>query len=306
MKKKIRFILIFCLSITALLGAFFQLRGVARTAVVILPDKQGNWRQVQTEIPLQADPDNLAKVMEYFAHGFSNRNIPPLFPEGLEFYSISVEDEYAVEINFKQGYLNLPDLQKGLCETAMIRTFTGFPGITKLSLYEEGIPLPTVGRSSVFGMVADDAYLSFEESVEEPIQTKEILYFYHAQSGKLVAEKKNINWQPYEPKGKAILAALSHGTQTEGLSSLLSPVIRVNEVRIRNQVCYVDFGQDLVKAYADMGATKKLFIYSIVNTLADLEKVEYVQFLINGENPEKYSETESMKALFHRNHVYVE
>lgn len=306
MKVKVLLLFVIFLSVAAITGIYIQNRKPPVSIRVSLPDEKGNWHQIETDIIPQASPENLAKAMDFLFQGIAQKNLPPVFPEEVEYYGISVKEDTIVEVNFKEGYLKMPELQRGLCETAMVRTFTGFPLISKLYLYEEGIPLPVLGRSAMFGLSSEDAHLSFEEELEKPFRTKQTIYFYKAQTKKLVAEKKEITRQAYESEGKAILQALAKGTETEGLSTLLTENIKINAVRIRNQVCYVDFSQDFVKEYADMGTNKRLMIYSIVNTLADLENVEYVQFLINGENPEKYPETENIKSLFRKNYVFVE
>lgn len=273
---------------------------------IFLPDEAGNWRAVPTDISDETTPENLERAMRLLLAGFPERGLPTVFSPEIEYYSILRQNETAVEINFKQGYVKMPDLQKGLCEAALVHTFSGFSGLDRIYLYEEGVPLSSLDRHLAFERKVGDAYLSFADSTERIITETETLYFFDEQRGKLTAVRQNVSRPVYESRGQALLTALQKNPAESELESLLDGNITVNDVRIRSGVCYVDFDQDFVKAYAEMGANKFFLIYSIVNSLASLEKVEYVQFLINGENPEKYNETLALKMLFRKNLVYTE
>ncbi len=293
------------------LGIFLVLRILhseqARELVrIALPDENGNWHRIQTEIPTLASQENLEKAMSYLSAGFPELGLLPALPEGAAYYSIFVRDEGLLEINFKQGYLQSSDLQRGLCEAAMMHTFADFSGINRMYLYEEGIPLSSLNRNSVFGRTKEEAYLSFADSVSQEITEMETLFLFESRKGKLVEVKKAISRPVYEGRGKALLLALQREAEQEGKTGLLDAGIGINAVRIRAQVCYVDFDQEFVKAYSEMGANKNYLIYSIVNSLTSMDNVEYVQFLINGENPEKYNETKALKGMYRKNLVYVE
>ena len=305
MKKKI------VISLLALLMAttgwyFWAPSQAAKGVAVFLPDGAGRWRAVPTDIPVETAPENLEKAMRYLLTGFPERGLPAVFLPEIAYYGIFVRNETAVEINFKQGYAQMPDLQKGLCEAALVHTFAGFPGIDRIYLYEEGVPLSSLDRNLTFERKAGDVYLSFVDSTERVVTQTETLYFFDERRGKLTAVRQNVSRPVYESRGRALLLALQKGPADPGLGSLLDGEITINDVRIRGGVCYVDFDHDFVKAYSEKGANKFLLVYSIVNSLTSLEKVEYVQFLINGENPEKYNETLALKMLFRKNLVYAE
>ncbi len=305
MKKKSLLILLALL--TAATAGYFLKEALAPKGIsVFLPDQAGNWRAIVTAIPSEATQENLERAMRLLLTGFPERGLAPVFPPEIAYYSVLVQNETAIEINFKQGYAEMPDLQRGLCEAALIHTFTGFSEISRVYLYEEGMPLSSLDRHLAFERRAGDAYLSFADSTERMITETEVLYFFDKQKGKLTAVRQNVSRPVYESRGKALLLALQRDPTEEGLNSLLGSNVTINDVRIRSRVCYVDFDQDFVKFYAEMGANKFFLIYSLVNSLTSLDKVEYVQFLINGENPEKYNETLALKMLFRKNLVYVE
>lgn len=306
MKKNILLVLLVLLGLLAL---FYQLdRDLSprRHLWITLPDQAGNWQDLKTHIPLQASPENLNQAMDYLLNQGDRGKLRAIFPKELGYYGLHLQEGGVLEIKFKSGYSAISDPERSLCEVALVRTLTKFPQVKKVYIYEEGSPANMVGQAKAFALGPEEIYLSLEESGQQVISHRQRLYFYNSQKSKLVAERKEIQYLVYQSRGKAILAALSQKPEGQDLTSLLDPMLGVNDVKIRNQVAYVDFSQEFVKAYADLGPNRIFLIYSIVNTLTDLDGVEYVQFLINGENPDKYSETQSLKTLFRKNNVYVE
>ena len=305
MKKRV--VLSFLLLLTAVAVWYLWEQSQATKGIAIyLPDETGNWRAMPTNISQETTPENLERAMQLLLAGFPERGLSTVFSPEISYYSILRRNETAVEINFKKGYAELPDFQRGLCEAALIHTFSGFSGLDRVYLYEEGVPLSSLDRHLVFERKVTDAYLSFADSTKRHITKTEVLYFFDEQKGRLTAVRQKVSRPVYESRGKAMLTALQKSPEEKGLSSLLDTNITINDVRVRNGVCYVDFDSSFVKAYAGMGANKVFLIYSLVNSLTSLEKVEYVQFLINGENPEKYEETLALKMLFRKNLVYAE
>lgn len=273
---------------------------------VTLPDANGNWKRVKTDIENVAEPDNFQKAMTYLFTGNEKKKLPAVFPASVDYYDITYNGGKYVEINFKKGYLELPDLQKGICETAMVGTFASFDEIDKVYLYEEGVPILAVNRNSVFGISKQDIRLSFSQEADNQIQQNVMLYFLDPAKNKLVKVERLVKRPVYERIGKTLMRELLVAPEIEGVTAILKPSMQVNEVRIRNRVCYVDFKSEFVKELSLIGVDKKLLIYSIVNTLTDLDEVEYVQFLINGEQPEQYKETEVLSTLFRKNLVFVD
>lgn len=305
MKKRVQYIVFIGMVLAWMIGMSLSQKQSNPTVKVALLDENQNWKLIYTNISPEPTVENLQKAMDYLFAGDEESGLKPIFPVEIGYYSIYAEDGISVEINFKKGYLDLTDLQKGLCEVAMIKTFTGFKDIKRIYIYEEGIPIPTSNRTSVFGLGREDIYLSFADNVEDKITKEEILYFIDVQKNKLAPIKRRVTREIYVSREQSLLKELTITPDIEGLVPYLMSDSLILDVKIRGDVCYVNFNQDFVKEYALMNKDKRLLIYSIVNTLTGLDHVEYVQFLINGENPENYKETEALSKLFRKNLVYV-
>lgn len=63
---------------------------------------------------------------------------------------------------------------------------------------------------------------------------------------------------------------------------------RVRQLEIKEGICYVDFNKSFQSKHPGGEIEERLTIYSIVNTLTELNDIDKVQFLIDGEKVEEY------------------
>lgn len=123
--------------------------------------------------------------------------------------------------------------------------------------------------------------------VEQPQDIEETvtLYFADDQANKLIAEERDVI-----PGGKLLAAAvveeLIKGSET-GLGRTIPDGTRVLDLRIEEGVAYVDFSQEFKKNHWGGSAGEIMTVYSVVNSLAHLEGIEKVQFLLEGEQVEE-------------------
>lgn len=114
------------------------------------------------------------------------------------------------------------------------------------------------------------------------------LYFADKTCENLVTEEATFT--PGDDLGKRLVEALIAGPVEEEHNALFPPETTVNEVSYLKAddgkyIAVVDFGSGvLAKSY---GSSMELMaIYSVVNTLTQLENVKYVRFTIDGKERE--------------------
>ena len=85
----------------------------------------------------------------------------------------------------------------------------------------------------------------------------------------------------------------------------MPPGSAVNEILIRNSVCYVDMNESFVTNQVGNEEQELLTLYSIVNSLTSLYSIESVQFLINGQQRDIYK-TVQLNTAFTFNQDIIE
>ena len=98
---------------------------------------------------------------------------------------------------------------------------------------------------------------------------------------------------------------LIKGPEEEGLSSAIPVGTEINEIMIKDKVCYLDLSAEFQKNHLGGPREEALTIYSIVNSLTELPNIQYVQFLIDGQRVETYKTEVKLGYFLSPNALYV-
>jgi germination protein M len=109
------------------------------------------------------------------------------------------------------------------------------------------------------------------------------LYFADEQAENLVAEEREVE---EDRLPAAIVEELIKGSET-GLGRTIPEGTRVLSVEVKEGVAYVDFSREFKDNHWGGSAGELMTVYSVVNSLARLEEVDKVQFLLEGEVQEE-------------------
>lgn len=89
---------------------------------------------------------------------------------------------------------------------------------------------------------------------------------------------------------ETVLEALIAGSDDEGTVSVIPSQTKINSVNTVDGTCTVDLSGDFADGNFSGTADRTLAVYSIVNSLSELDGVENVQFLIDGEKQEIFGD----------------
>ncbi len=119
-------------------------------------------------------------------------------------------------------------------------------------------------------------------------EVRVLLYFGNEDGTALVRETRTLTMGMTEALPSAIMKALIGGPENEEYTSLIPQGTLVQDIFIKDNVCYVDLSAEFQKNHLGGEQSEMLTIYSIVNSLQNVSGVRYVQFLIEGERVEYY------------------
>lgn len=117
---------------------------------------------------------------------------------------------------------------------------------------------------------------------EEMVNLK--LYFANENATQLVAEEREVALDNEKTKEEMVLDELIIGPKNQELYETLPKETVVLDIKIDDdKLCTVNLNEDFVNKH-NGGSTGELFtVYSIVNSLCELDSVDKVKFLIEGE-----------------------
>lgn len=143
---------------------------------------------------------------------------------------------------------------------------------------------------------------------QEEISTKQerntiiSLYFKNKETEELMPEARIIDAKdllnnPYI----TIIELLIKGPQNDKLESLISENTKINSAVLKGNVLYVDFSKEFLNNKSGIEEESKL-VYSIVNSLTELNEVSYVRILIDGEENKSFNDNDiNFRENFARN-----
>lgn len=125
-----------------------------------------------------------------------------------------------------------------------------------------------------------------EEEISEEQERKTMisLYFKDKQTGELTKENRMIDVKvladnPYQ----ALLEMLIEGPKTENLQNTIPEGTEINNISINGECIHVDLSKEFINNHEGGSDNESKTIYSIVNTLTELNEVNFVRILIDGE-----------------------
>ena len=86
--------------------------------------------------------------------------------------------------------------------------------------------------------------------------------------------------------------------QIEGLYPVINPETKIINILTKDGICYVNLDSSFLTVVNNVSA--EVAVYSIVNSLVELDNINKVQILVNGEVPSTFS-----NSTFERNLDYV-
>lgn len=142
-----------------------------------------------------------------------------------------------------------------------------------------------------------------EFSDEEIRKTIISLYFKNIETNTLVAEAKcidvkDLSSEPYT----YLINMLISGPENEKLESAIPEGTKVNSCTLKGDTVYVDLSKEFIDNAPAGIDEESMIIYSIVNTLTELNEVSSVKILINGEENLAFNDNKiNFKASFVKN-----
>ncbi|MBP3700349.1 MAG: GerMN domain-containing protein [Lachnospiraceae bacterium] len=137
------------------------------------------------------------------------------------------------------------------------------------------------------------------------LQAELTLYFANAEGKALVAETRQVVYSSTLSMERVVLNQLIEGPQSADLTATLPKNLKIQGVSLRDSVCYVDFDATFLEE--PVNVTDMVEIYSIVNSLTQLDNVLQVQITINGSADAVLRNNISLSGRFEKdlNLIYV-
>lgn len=189
-------------------------------------------------------------------------------------------DSGILSLYFNREYSDLSGYTEVLVRAAIVKTLVQIKGIDSVSFYVSGEPLQDSSGALVGSMSADtfiDDYGAETDSLEK---TRLTLYFASADGQSLVKKNMDVYYNKNVARERLVMDYLLKGPNTDDAKSVIPSGTKILNVTVTDGVCYVSFDSTFLNANA--GIASDVVLYSIVNSLTELDTVNKVQILVDG------------------------
>ncbi len=221
------------------------------------------------------------------------------FAMGFQVLSVELADGM-VQLDVNQAYKQMPITTEVLVRAAIVRTLTQISDVKYVGITVEGKQLYD-GTGDPVGWMNEDMFINNDGNEINTYELARVkLYFANEEGDKLIAAYREKHYSTNTPLERFIVEELIAGPsgQITGLYPSINPQTKIVNITTKDGICYVNLDAGFLTVVNNVSTD--VAIYSMVNSLIELNHVNKVQILINGEVPTTFS-----AAVYERNLDYV-
>ncbi len=215
-----------------------------------------------------------------------------------------------VRVLLDANYNMLKGTSEVLCRAAIVKTLCQIQKVEYVEFLVDGKPL-TNSQDVPIGFMTAETFIDNTGGETNYTQNALVtLFFANAEGTKLRETRVKITYNGTIPIEQMVIEQLIkgpesiNGVEKNKLLRCVSQNTKLIRVTVNDGICYADFNSELLNK--PIGITDEAVVYSIVNTLVELPKINKVQFTINGQQTAVFTDGMAFDISFERNLDIVE
>ncbi len=224
------------------------------------------------------------RVMKALKKGPENAKLQSFLSKDTE-WDIGGNDGM-LSVDFTKEFLTKDKNYNLLSSYAVVKSLCGIPGITAVKLTVEGAEVILPDNSTIDYLTNKDINLESDSGGTENFGLK--MYFQNS-DGKLKSEWRTMPVDDISLLAQNIFMGLAKGPENPDLTLVLASDSKMNSVEITDGIAYLNVPENFILKNSGTQEKEKNVVYSIVNSLCELDGVTNVQFLINGKKESGFS-----------------
>ncbi|MCR5597156.1 MAG: GerMN domain-containing protein [Lachnospiraceae bacterium] len=217
---------------------------------------------------------------------------------GVSTIGVDVEGGVAT-VSLSGGYESLDVAGQTLVKAAVVKTLTQLDSISGVKFMLGELPLTDRMGAEIPVMTADSFVSNPGLVVSDENSLQFVLYFADAEENYLRSISREVSKNTDASREQIVIEELIAGPTTGDFRSVMPNGTKVNSVSVADGICYIDLSNEFLTGNSPVGMN--LAVYSIVNSLAELNSVRKVQILIDGNITEITRDGVDLSQVFSRN-----
>ena len=209
-----------------------------------------------------------------------------------------------ISLYLDENFDSLPDTTQILITAALVKSLSQFSGILDYVSICVGDRWMADADGTPLLMKNEDYVVALSGSNKMLNEATVTLYFASVSGQKLKSMSLPLKYESGSTPAAAALDALIRGPVTGEYLPVLSPNTHVNTIYIKDGLCQVDFNRGFLEKVGDQDFS--LNVYSVVNTLADLDEINQVSITVDGSVVDEAPDGISLKDPFWPSDTYIQ
>ena len=211
-------------------------------------------------------------------------------------YSIN---EDVVQISVDENYKKLSPTTEVLTRAAIVRTLTQIKGIRYVNMkVGENDLTDSLGR--IIGSMTADQFVDNSGNEINTYEKVDLNLYFAADNGKhLVKVLRPVEYNSNISLERLVVEKIIGGPEDEDLHPTVNPNTKIISIAVKDNICYVNLNKEFLITQNDV--LPEVTVYSIVNSLIELQNINKVQISVEGNNAFVFRDTMDMAVLFERN-----
>ena len=233
---------------------------------------------------LREDHTGLNDMMELYLGGPIDPELASPFPKGMRLVRSEMTSK-EITLVFDDSLASLTGVGLRLACACIARTISEYGGYETVTVQAETLELD--GEDSI--TVQPSALVLEDRSAGQPNALVQLFYA-DAQRRYLIEEQRSAPLEEVRELPEFILRSLIEGPQSENLGATIPKGTMLLNVSVVDRVCLVNFSSEFLQNRPREELDERMTVFSVVNSLTQLEEVDSVEILVEGSSVERYYE----------------
>jgi len=223
-------------------------------------------------------------------------------PSNVKINSFKVNGAY-LYIDFNEAYKDIKPEEEILVRAAIVKTLMQANVCSLVAFTVNSESLILHDGTLVGGMSADSFVENPGKQINSSVETTLTLYYANKSGTELVKETRNVHYSTNISMEKLVMEQLIEGPKKGSSMSTLPSGTKLISVSVVDGVCYVNLSDSFKNQNPEVN--EEIVLYSIVNSLTELQGVTKVQISINGSTDGKVRYTYELSKMYERDMKYL-
>lgn len=224
---------------------------------------------------------DLVEVMaEYLIHQESGNHKQRLLPKNVSIQEYQLENRQVL-LDMSPSYSDLQKTREILTRAGLVKSFNQIDGVDSVQILINGQQRLGADGTPMPAMTTADFVEAEGREIDAYQYGTFTLYFADSDGKHLVAEKQKVYYSASVPKEREVVELLLRGPIDTQLMATMPADLKILNVTLSDGIVYVNLNDVFLNGTPQVA--EKTVVYSLVNSLLELEGTQKVQISVNGE-----------------------